>query len=115
MINKELESVKTTLTSENINYMVIGNGNKIVKQYPEKEDIITSQDTIYLITNDQNLTIPNVVGLSSKVANSLLTTLGIKVNLEGVGYVTSQNIAEGTAITDGLEITLTLSPKFSSS
>ena len=115
LINKELESVKTTLTSENINYMVIGNGNKIVKQYPEKEDIITSQDTIYLITNDQNLTIPNVVGLSSKVANSLLTTLGIKVNLEGVGYVTSQNIAEGTAITDGLEITLTLSPKFSSS
>ena len=114
-INKELESVKTTLTSENIKYTVIGNGDKVVKQYPEKKDTITNQDTIYLITNDQNLTVPNVVGLSSKVANSLLTTLGIKVNLDGVGYVTSQNIAEGTAITEGLEITLTLSPKFSSS
>ena len=114
-INKELESVKTTLTSENIKYTVIGNGDKVVKQYPEKNDTITNQDTIYLITNDQNLTVPNVVGLSSKVANSLLTTLGIKVNLDGVGYVTSQNIAEGTAITEGLEITLTLSPKFSSS
>ena len=114
-VNKELESVKTTLTSENIKYTVIGNGDKVVKQYPEKKDTITNQDTIYLITNDQNLTVPNVVGLSSKVANSLLTTLGIKVNLDGVGYVTSQNIAEGTAITEGLEITLTLSPKFSSS
>lgn len=114
-INKELESAKTTLTSEGINYTVIGNGDKVVKQYPEKNDTITNQDTIYLITNDQNLTVPNVVGLSSKVANSLLTTLGIKVNLDGVGYVTSQNIAEGTAITEGLEITLTLSPKFSSS
>ena len=114
-INKELESVKTTLTSENIKYTVIGNGDKVVKQYPEKKDTITNQDTIYLITNDQNLTVPNVVGLSSKVANSLLTTLGIKVNLDGVGYVTSQNIAEGIAITEGLEITLTLSPKFSSS
>lgn len=114
-INKELESAKTTLTSEGINYTVIGNGDKVVKQYPEKNDTITNQDTIYLITNDQNLTVPNVVGLSSKVANSLLTTLGIKVNLDGVGYVTSQSIAEGTAITEGLEITLTLSPKFSSS
>ena len=114
-INKELESEKTTLTSEGINYTVIGNGDKVVKQYPEKNDTITNQDTIYLITNDQNLTVPNVVGLSSKVANSLLTTLGIKVNLDGVGYVTSQSIAEGTAITEGLEITLTLSPKFSSS
>lgn len=110
--NQKLESVKTTLTSNGITYQVIGNGDKVIKQYPEKNDKITNKDTVYLITNDQNLTIPNVIGLSSKVANNLLNLLGVKVKLEGVGYVTSQSIAEATAITEGLEITLTLSPKF---
>lgn len=112
-INQKLESVKTTLASEEITYQVIGNGDKVIKQYPERNDKITNKDTIYLITNDTNLTIPNVVGLSSKVANNLLSLLGVKVKLEGVGYVTNQNIAENTPITNGMEITLTLAPKFS--
>lgn len=114
-INKDLESTKTTLTSQGMTYTVLGTGNKVIKQYPEKGDTITNKDTIYLITNDQNLTIPNVIGLSSKVANSLLGLLGVKVNLDGIGYVTAQSIPESTPITEGLEITLTLSPKFSSS
>lgn len=114
-INKDLESTKTTLTSQGMTYTVLGTGNKVIKQYPEKGDTITNKDTVYLITNDQNLTIPNVIGLSSKVANSLLSLLGIKVNLDGIGYVTAQSIPESTPITEGLEITLTLSPKFSSS
>ena len=114
-INKDLESTKTTLTSQGMTYTVLGTGNKVIKQYPEKGDTITNKDTVYLITNDQNLTIPNVIGLSSKVANSLLGLLGVKVNLDGIGYVTAQSIQESTPITEGLEITLTLSPKFSSS
>ena len=114
-INKDLESTKTTLTSPGMTYTILGTGNKVIKQYPEKGDTITNKDTIYLITNDQNLMVPNVTGLSSKVANSLLSLLGIKVNLDGIGYVTAQSIPESTPITEGLEITLTLSPKFSSS
>lgn len=114
-LNQKVETTKTTLTSAGIKYQILGTGDKVVKQYPEKEDTITNQDTVYLITNDSNIKIPNVVGLSSKVASSLLNMLGVQVKLDGVGYVTAQSIAEGTAITDGLEITLTLNPKFSSS
>ena len=112
-LNQDIESVKTTLNSNQMTYQILGNGNKVVKQYPEQTDKITNKDTIYLITNDTNITIPNVVGLSSKVANNLLQLLGVKVKLDGVGYVTAQSVAEGTAITDGLEVTLTLNPKFS--
>ena len=111
-VNKKIDNTITDLTAKGINYTIIGTGNKIIKQYPEKNDIITSKDTIYLITNDQNITIPNVIGLSSKVANNLLQKLGVKVILNGVGYVTEQSIPESTPITPGLEITLTLNPKF---
>lgn len=111
-INKKIESVKTTLEAKTMTYQVIGNGSKVIKQTPAKNTKITNKDTIYLITNDENLTVPNVVGLSSKVAKDLLEQLGIKVNLEGVGYVTAQSIPADTKITEGLEINLTLNPKF---
>ena len=65
-----------------------------------------------LITNDNNITIPNVVGLSSKVAKDILNKLNIKTNLDGVGYVTAQSIPEGTPITEGMEVILTLNPKY---
>lgn len=111
-INKETATASASLEKEGIPYNLIGTGSKVIKQYPEKNDIISNEDTVYLITNDKNIQVPNVVGLSSKVASDLLQKLGIKVVLEGVGYVTSQSIPESTLITEGLEITLTLSPKY---
>lgn len=111
-INKKVETVKTTLTTENIKYKIIGEGDKVIKQSPSAKTTITSEDTIYLITNDNKQKIPNVTGLSSKVAKDLLQKMGVKVNLDGVGYVTGQSISEGTEITEGLEIILTLQPKF---
>ena len=111
-VNKKLDLVKTTLTSNNIKYKIIGEGDKVIKQSPSANTTITNQDTIYLITNDSKIKVPNVVGLSSKEAKDLLQKLGIKVKLEGVGYVTSQSIQEQTEITEGLEIILTLQPKF---
>ncbi len=111
--NKKLDTVKTTLDADGMKYQIIGSGNKVIKQSPTKDTTITNKDTIYLITNDQEITIPNVVGLSSKVAKDLLQKLDVKVNLDGVGYVVEQSIPEGTKITPGLEIKLNLSPKFS--
>ena len=54
----------------------------------------------------------DVNGLSSKQAEDLLHLLGISVKLEGNGYVTGQSIGAGTTITDNMEITLSLNPKF---
>lgn len=111
LVNKKLDSAKQLLDTNSIKYNVIGTGNKVVRQYPSKGDVMTNQDTIYLITNGQ-ASVPNVVGMSSKIANDLLSLLGLKVNLEGSGYVVGQSISENTLITDGMEITLSLSPKF---
>ena len=56
---------------------------------------------------------PNVLGLSSKLAKDILQKLGLKVNLEGTGYVYEQSVAEGTIISDGMEINLKLAPRYS--
>ena len=48
-----------------------------------------------------------------KIAKDLLQKLGVIVHLDGVGYVTSQSVGEGTPITEGMEVTLQLAPKYS--
>ena len=111
--NKKLDYAKTRLDTNGIHYIIYGEGSKVVKQSPEANSIITTNDTVYLITNDDNIKVPNVTGLSSKEAKDILQKLGINVKLDGVGYVTEQSISEGTEITKGLEISLTLAPKFS--
>ena len=112
-VNKKLDSCITTLDSNHIPYVVIGGGSKVIMQSPDPGSVITNQDVVYLITNDSSLTVPNVVGLSSKVASDLLSRLGLTVHMNGVGYVTDQSIGEGTPITSGMEINLNLSPRFS--
>lgn len=111
-VNKKNDQAKSQLEANKINYVFLGNGNKVVKQSPSKGDVITTNDTVYLITNDSGITIPNVVGMSSKVAKDILQKLGVKVKLDGVGYVTEQSAAPRLAITDGMEIVLKLSPKY---
>ena len=112
LINKKIENVKTLLDSNGIKYTILGNGNKVVKQIPESNEKISINDTVYLITNDKNITVPNVIGLSSKKAKEILQALNIKVNLDGVGYVTAQSISAETPLAEGMEITLNLEPKF---
>ena len=109
--NKKLDSVKQTLETNKISYEVLGTGDKVIDQSPNPKDIITTNDKVYLITNKEQK-IPNTVGLSSKVAKDILNKLGVKVNLDGVGYVTEQSVAQDTPITEGMEIVLKLSPKF---
>ncbi len=110
--NKKLDKVKQTLETSKVSYEVIGEGDKVIAQTPNPKDIITTNDKVYLITNKEKK-IPNVIGKSSKIAKDILTKLGVKVNLDGVGYVTEQSVQESTPITEGMEIILKLSPKFS--
>ena len=111
-INQKVEKVTTLLQANGVQYILLGNGDKVVRQTPSANDTITSGDVVYLITNDSSIAIPNVLGLSSKVARSILEQLNVKVNLDGVGYVVNQSIPEGTAITEGMEINLALMPKY---
>lgn len=110
--NKKVENVKTNLDSQGLKYQIIGNGSKVIKQSPDSGSLITNNDVIYLITNDGAIQVPDFRGKSSKVSKDVLQKLGLKVKLNGVGYVTEQSVAPGTPVTNGMEITLNLAPKY---
>ena len=110
--NKDVNNSKAELESMGMTVTVIGDGTDVINQYPIKGEKITAGTKVFLITNSSNMTLPDITGLSSKQAEDLLRLLGVNVKLEGNGYVTSQSVGAGTPITSGMEVILTLSPKF---
>ena len=54
LVNKSLEQAQTLLNSKGVTYEVIGGGNKVIKQYPYKNETLTSKDNIYLIDYKKN-------------------------------------------------------------
>ena len=111
-LNRSTESARNELTNQGLQVNVIGNGSKVLAQYPPQDKTVYENDQVFLITNDSSLLLPNLVGYSNKLATSVLELLGITVTTEGTGYVTAQSLPEGSPITKGMEIHLTLAPKF---
>lgn len=110
--NKETERVVSSLINSNITPIVIGNGNKIIRQYPSTSSIVSKDEKVFLVTNDLVKKMPNVIGYSYKDAKTLLELLGIKVILNGTGYVVNQSIAADTVLDQTEEIVLDLKEKF---
>lgn len=111
-VNKNTSEVINTLKNEGLNYVLIGNGSKIIKQYPSVNTKVSELDKIFLITNDDNITMPNLIGYSISEAKTLLNLLNIKYELEGNGYITNQSIAIGTPLKKEDVVYLVLKPKF---
>ena len=90
LVNKSTDSARGLLDANSIKYEVIGNGNKIVNQYPKKNTIVNGR--VFLITNDSNINIPNLVGYSRKDVINLMKLLNLHYNIEGNGYVSEYSV-----------------------
>ena len=89
-INKDIEYTKNILNLNGITYEVIGTGNKIVNQYPKKNTIVNGK--VFLLTNDDNKNVPNMVGYSRKDAINLCKILNVEYTIEGNGYVSEYSV-----------------------
>ena len=90
----------------------VGNGEIIINQYPKKGTNVLSYDKVFLITNDSEIKLPNFVGYSKKEAENLLNLLNIRYNINGNGYVVSQDIVAGILVTNDITIKLELQDKY---
>ncbi len=106
-ISKNTDTIYKDLTSQGYKVILVGEGDKIIKQYPNKDSEVTTKDKIFLITNGE-IKMPDLKGYSLGDAKTLLNLLDIKVKYTGNGYVKEQSIAKDTVITDQKEITLVL-------
>ena len=90
---------------DGLDVVVLGNGDKIIDQYPKNTTLVTD-DKIFLLTNDSNIKMTNLKGYSRIDAISLLDLLNIDYEIEGYGFVTGQSIKAGENITDKIKLIL---------
>ena len=104
--NKITTEVKKFLTDEGIKVITLGDGNKIINQYPNKNVQISKGDLVVLLTNKYDNTAIDFTGLSYKETKEILKLMNVEYKLEGYGYVTNQSIPSGEKIDDEIIIEL---------
>ena len=106
--NHSLEFVRKCIEQFDLQTIVIGDGDTVLKQYPQAGTSLISQQRIMLLTSWNNYTMPDMRGWSRKEVNAFAQLTGIKINIQGSGFVIEQNVEIGTSIDSTTVIELTL-------
>ncbi|MBR6690606.1 MAG: penicillin-binding protein [Bacilli bacterium] len=106
--NKNVSSVKEELKENNLEVVIIGNGDKIINQYPSKGTTVISGDKVFLITNDNNYTMPNISNWSRYDVIKFCEFVDIEYSFDGYGYVASQSIKAGTKLDKDIKLEVLL-------
>ncbi len=99
-LNKDVSSVKKELNSKGLNVIVLGNGKKIIKQYPSKDTSLIKDDKVFLLTNGDKITMPDLTGYSKSEVKTLTSLIGLKLTIKGNGYAVNQSIKKDELLSE---------------
>ncbi|MDD4282854.1 MAG: penicillin-binding protein [Bacilli bacterium] len=111
-INKNISEVKKDLLDKKITPIILGNGDRIIDQYPAKNTVVLTHDKVFLQTNDSNLLMPNTLGWSRNEIISFCNMANIKYKFNGYGYVDAQSILVNSLLKKNDILELNLKQKF---
>jgi len=114
VVGSKVEEARGKVTSKKLEYKVIGNGDKVVRQLPEAGSKVVNGGTVILYTDkssDKTVTVPDFKGLTATEANKAAAAAG--VNIEFSGNITTsglkaynQSIKKGTKVDAGTVVTV---------
>ncbi|MDE6292973.1 MAG: PASTA domain-containing protein, partial [Bacilli bacterium] len=107
-LNKDITDSVKKLQAKGISSIVIGDGTKVINQYPKKNTKTSQKARVFLVSNGSKITMPNVIGWSSNEFIDFCKLVGVKYELDGYGYITSSNISEGTVLNENAVISVHL-------
>ena len=103
----ESEAAKR-LKENYLDYRIIGDGDKIVSQIPAHGRELPGNSTVLLYTDDSmptdQVTVPNLVGLTVAQANQELANAGLYMQAKGVDSTASYVIATQQDIDPGVQV-----------
>ena len=112
-ISKDVNLVANGVREAKLEPVIIGNGTRVVSQYPNRKETISAGSKVFLVTNGLEYTMPNMTGWSSKEFVDFCNLIGVQYYIDGYGYVTGTSLAPGSVIDITVPINatcLTLTP-----
>ena len=107
-INSDVETSEYELNSLGLNVIKIGNGSRVINQYPMKNNDLTKGSKIYLLTNSNDITMPYLIGWTSGDVTHFCNLVNIECNITGYGVVSAQSINAGEKIDSNTKINIEL-------
>ena len=105
-INKNTKDVTKELINLGLTPILIGNGDVVTNQYPNKNENVIIGSKIYLKTNNYNNILTDVTGWTKSEVITYLNMFNIDYEIIGNGLVTSFNYIPDTEILDKIIIKL---------
>ncbi|GEL75972.1 penicillin-binding protein [Tenuibacillus multivorans] len=104
------DGVVNRLKQDGFNVTVIGNGNRIVDSIPKEGDMVLPNKHIILQTDGQP-TMPDLTDWTLREVLSLVELLDLEIDFVGNGFVTNQNIAPQTEVSEKSHLIVELKSK----
>ena len=111
-INKEVNSVYDLLNQGGLDVTIIGDGDRIISQYPLKDTILNIDSKVFLLTNSDNKEMIDINKWSRSEVEVLCKLYGIEVKFDGYGYVSDYSISKGTKIESNMVLEVKLSKNY---
>lgn len=108
LVNHTLDYAYEQMKDKKVSFEVISDGKSVISQYPNTNVTINSNDRVFVLTNGNKITMPNMTGWTRKDLTVFWQLTGISIQTNGYGKVTSQNVKEGTTISSDTKIEVTL-------
>ena len=108
LTNHSLTYANNKLADKKVHVTVIGDGQNVVDQYPAKDSTINSNDRVFILTDGQTITMPDMTGWTRKDLTAFWQLTGISIETTGYGKVKSQNIETGQTLSTDTEIQVEL-------
>jgi len=110
VIGQSTTAVTERLEEENIDYVLIGNGDEIVDSYPQEGEIVLQNKRVLLLT-EGDATMPDLTNWTLREVFALKALLPIEIDYIGHGFVTNQNIQPDATINENSHLVIELKSK----
>jgi stage V sporulation protein D (sporulation-specific penicillin-binding protein) len=117
VVNYPVEDAKRVLSNSGLTVQVQGGGNIVYNQVPKGGAEVLSGTTVILNLNPPNavpsdqITVPDMKGLTIKEAGGILEKLGLHLNPSGSGIAVGQKEVPGAMVPKGTIITVDFQPR----
>ncbi|CAG9619808.1 penicillin-binding protein [Sutcliffiella rhizosphaerae] len=105
LVGKSIQDVSSE--SQAPNYVVVGEGSKVLKQTPQAGQEVIKGEKIFLVT-EESPSLPDMTGWSLRDVRKLANILELDTKIEGNGYVHQQSIMPGTPVEKGNQLVVEL-------
>lgn len=96
--NHSMQYVNWKLDEMDVNRIIIGDGNFVIDQYPQPDETAGTKQNVFVKTDGNNYTMPNMLGWSYKDVILFKEISGLPIQINGQGTVVWQNISANDAI-----------------